>query len=141
MWSNNLLSIVFHILVLVITALLFSIGNYPILFLFVVLVAFFLYIALGNIILDSMGSTIRNLFSVSSVSLIGLVIGGYCFIFPGKMGFHWMVFLLYNLDLFGMSQAFQFEPSPLNTFWFSLFPSLSLWIGLQLKALGYKFLK
>ncbi len=138
MSRNILLSFAFHILVLVMTGILYSIGNHPVLIVFVLLIALFGYITLGYVFLKPTRSLITNLISVSFVSLVGLLIGLYCLIFPSPMGFNWMIYLGYNLYFFGLAQAFQFDPRPHILLWLFIFPSLSLWIGLQIKSRSYK---
>ncbi|MBP1990437.1 hypothetical protein [Paenibacillus eucommiae] len=138
MSRNILLSFVFHILILMMTGILYSMGNHPVLLVVVILLALIGYITLGYVFLKPMSSVLTNLLSVSLVSSVGLLIGLYGVIFPGQMGFNWMIFLGYHLYGFGLAQAFQFDPGPHGTFWFFALPSLSLWVGLQLKVLGYK---
>jgi hypothetical protein len=138
MSRNILLSFVFHILILVMTGILYTIGNHPVLLVFVLLLALFGYVVLGYTFLKPMRSVIKNLLSVSFVSLVGLLIGVYCMTLPSQMGFNWMIFLGYNLYVFGLAQSFQFDPGPLHTIWFFVAPSLSLWIGLQFKVASYK---
>ncbi|MFD0713080.1 hypothetical protein [Paenibacillus sp. GCM10027626] len=138
MIRNILLSFVFHIFILVMTGILYLMGNHPLSLVLALLLALLGYIAFGFVFLQPMGSVFSNLLSVSLVSSIGLLIGLYCLIFPSQMGFNWMFFLGYNLYFFGLSQALQFDPVSPVTFCFFVIPSLSLWAGLQIKVFFYK---
>ncbi|CAH1222031.1 hypothetical protein PAECIP111891_05278 [Paenibacillus allorhizoplanae] len=134
---NILLSFVFHFLLLVMTGILFRIGNHPLFSMIVMLVVLSGYTLLGNIFLKPLGSVATNLLSVSFVSLVGFLIGLYAWLFPSMMGFNWMIFLGYYLYIFGVVDALNLDPGPHITFCFFVVPSLFLWIGLQLKASGY----
>lgn len=137
MRHNILLSFVFHILILVMTGILFAMGNHPVWIICVLLFVLIGYITLGNVFLRPMKSAVTNLLSVSLVSVVGFLVGLYAWIFPSMMGFNWMIFLGYYLYIFGFTDAFNMDPGPQVTFWFFIVPTLFLWIGLQLKASGY----
>ncbi|KRF08077.1 hypothetical protein ASG89_16730 [Paenibacillus sp. Soil766] len=134
---NILLSFVFHVLILVMTGILFRMGNHPVLLIVVMLLVVVGYTVLGNIFLQPLGSVAGNLLSVSFVSLVGFIIGLYAWMFPSMMGWNWMLFLGYYLYIFGLVDALNSDPGPHTTFWFFVVPSLFLWIGLQLKASGH----
>jgi hypothetical protein len=108
-------------------------GNHPAFLLAILIIALSAYVTLGYAFLTPLTSNLLNFFSVSLVSLLGLLIGLYCLAFPSQMGFNWMLFLGYNLYVIGLGQVLHFDPSPSNTIWFFAVPSFGLWIGLQLK--------
>jgi hypothetical protein len=99
------------------------------------------YAVFGYLFLRPTNSGLWNLLSVSVVSLIGLFICIFCWVFPGSMGFNWMIFLIYNLYGFVLFDALNISPSPTFTFWFFVIPSLLLWLGLQLKSAKIQYLE
>jgi hypothetical protein len=133
MLRNTLISLGIHILILMVSSILYSTSSHPAFLGFVVLLSFTGYVLLGNIFLQSTGRVVTNVLSVSIVSSIGLMIGLYCWLVPSQMGFNWMIYLVYNSYSFALAQIFQFSPKPITTFWFFIFPTLFLWFGLQLK--------
>ncbi|SDR79022.1 hypothetical protein SAMN05444162_0042 [Paenibacillaceae bacterium GAS479] len=134
MLRNNLLSLAAHAIVLIFSGLLSSMaGRQPLWIYFVVLLSFIGYALFGYLYMRPMRSSLHNFVSVSLASLIGLLIGVYCWNFPSLMGFNWMIFLFYNLYAFLLADFVPFSPEPKLTIWFFIVPSLFLWIGMGLR--------
>lgn len=131
MLRNSLVSLGIHILILIMSGILYFSNGHSAFLGFVVLLSFAGYIALGNVLLKPRATVAANLLSVSLVSLIGLSIGLFCWFNPSQMGYNWMLFLFYNLYSLALVQIFQFPPDPAHTFWFFILPTLLQWIGLQ----------
>ncbi|MVP01006.1 hypothetical protein [Paenibacillus lutrae] len=135
MIRNNLISLGIHLFILLMSVLLIAAESNPVYLFVVVLLAFAAYFLLGYQFLQPKNMGMMNFLSVGLVSLIGLLIGLYCWLVPGQMGFNWMIFLAYNVPSLVLAQIFQFSPNPAGTLWFFLVPSLLLWLSLQVKDL------
>ncbi|CAI6065974.1 hypothetical protein [Cohnella sp. JJ-181] len=94
------------------------------------------YVVLGYKLLRPIRSGAWSLYSAGAPSMIGLAMGLYFWAFPGMMGFHWMIFLGYNMYAFALSSICGFSPRPEGTFWFFAVPSLLMWAGVRLQRYG-----
>lgn len=134
MLRNMLLSLAFHLAVVVVGDLLYASSNATFSLLFVAAASFTGYILFAYKLLRPTQSSALNLLSVAPASLIGCALGIYFWADSGPMGFHWMIFLAYNMHAYAFSHIFHFSSKPEGTFWFFPIPTLLLWAGLQLRA-------
>ncbi|MEK0317297.1 hypothetical protein [Cohnella sp. 56] len=134
MLRNSLRSFAIHALVLAASGFLYSGCRGPISYAIVLLLALAGYAALAFVYLKPLRSATLNLLSVIPVSLVGGLMGAWLWYHPGRMGFHWLYFMAYNLQGIAITEIFRFEYDPERIYWTFIFPFPFLWLGLQAKA-------
>jgi len=154
---NNFLAFVLHIVLIIITILFGSINIYYRYFDFIHLVVMMVgYWSLGYFVLRHQESKMKNMLSVSSVSVIGLLVWIFDYILLKQEGgafisldFTGIFFELYNMTFISIHELIKpFEDTNqigvmrgIYYIWLCPLPSTFIWVGLQMKEKGNVFSK
>ena len=151
MLKNNLICLVIHILVGIVSykflypiwALLIIIaGGGQTLLIVGAIITFIislnLYFILGKKLLKRY-DTLKSIFSVSAVAIIGVGIWIFSYDFPYKtytlnhsLDLRGLLYSMYNMYIVALIQQFE-SRNPLILIWFSFLPSVLMWCGLKRK--------
>ncbi|MFZ5966401.1 MAG: hypothetical protein ACOYVK_04415 [Bacillota bacterium] len=148
MYKNNFRAILIHIIIGLIIFKLFTyidslaIENkikfggffYDAGAIFFFLLAIILYLSAGRV-LSMQGNKLKDLLSVSSVSIVGLILWLVCFTITGGINtganLNWIPFVFYTAYSFPLNVTFYLD-TPFMAFIYALAPSLLMWASIQL---------
>jgi hypothetical protein len=153
---NNLIAVVIHLMICIITFFMVSGGvDNNVYFFFSILVSLALYIASGYFLSSDLhiifSNKLKSFMAFTLVTFIGLAIWLITFIIdPGEpfSYFIWSFYLIYISSFISVISFIQNtifassdEIHPMILIWFSFLPMLLIWVGAWLKLRLYKLRK